>query len=199
MPFLKLISSSVSQVDSALQQTLATVGDKHVLVTSDQPVSIFLDTAAARTVVRRLMIEARCALIVAAIDSVQPSPAPNATSNLARMILLMLGLSKGFCQQHCLPLELGTKNHKNKDFSVVSAVLMSFAAQRHWTPAVFDSILSGDIGDRQTAKAAVQKCMDEALCHVVSLFPSYLQERLKERFVQKLSRLSSTASGLWQS
>jgi hypothetical protein len=182
-----MLNTFVVQADRALCHTLAAFGDKKPLLAavSDQPVTIFLETAATRTFVRSLMIEARRACIVTAIESMNPSATTNATSNVARLMLLLLGLSHGYSHQFCCPLELGQSNAKNRDASVISAVLMSFAALQCWPPAALDNILSGNVGDRHVARGVVQKLIDEALNHVVDVFPTHLQEGLREKLADK--------------
>jgi hypothetical protein len=192
-----MLNTFVVQADRALCHTLAAVGDKQPLLAavSDQLVTIFLETAASRTFVRSLMIEARRLCIVTAIDSLNPRATANATSNVARLMLLLLGLSNGYSQQFCCPLELGQNKVKNRDASVISAVLMSFAALQCWPPASLDNILSGDVGERSVAKGVVQKLMDEALNHVVDVFPPYLQEGLREKLADKRKKVAQGRGG----
>jgi hypothetical protein len=187
IPFLKMLNTFVVLADRALGRTLAAFGDKQPLLAaiSDKPVTVFLETAASRTFVRSLMIEARRACIVTAIDSMSPRATISGTSNFARLMLLLLGLSNGYCQQFCLPLELGESYSENQDASVISAVLMSFAALQCWTPAVLDNILSGDVGERSVARDDVQTLMDKALNHVVDVFPPHLKEGLREKLADK--------------
>ena len=187
IPFLKMLNTIVAQADRALGHTLAAFGDKQPLLAaiSDKPVSVFLETVASRTFVRSLMIQARRACIVTAIDSMSPRATISGTSNFARLMLLLLGLSNGYSQQFCPPLELGESNSKNRDASVISAVLMSFAALQCWPPASLDNILSGDVGEYSVARGVVRKLIDEALNHVVDVFPTHLQEGLREKLADK--------------
>ncbi len=187
IPFLEMLNTFVVQADRALGRTLAAFGDKQPLLAaiSDKPVTVFLETAASRTFVRSLMIEARRACIVTAIDSMNPRATINGTSKFARLMLLLLGLSNGYSQQFCPPLELGESYAKNQDAPVISAVLMSFAALQCWTPAALDNILSGDVGESYVARGFVQNLMDEALNHVVDVFPPHLQEGLREKLADK--------------
>ena len=182
-----MLNTVVVQADRALGHTLAAVGDTQPFLAaiSDKPVAVFLETAASRTFVRSLMIEARRLCIITAIDSINPRATTNATSNFARLMLLLLGLSNGYSQQFCCPLELGESNSKNRDASVISAVLMAFAALQYWPPASLDNILSGDVGDRSVARGVVTKLLDQALNHVVDVFPPYLQEGLRKKLADK--------------
>jgi hypothetical protein len=182
-----MLNTIVVQADRALGHTLAAFGDKQPLLAaiSHKPVSVFLETVASRTFVRSLMIQARRACIVTAIDSMNPRATTNATSNFARLMLLLLGLSNGYSQQFCGPLELGESNSKNRDASVISAVLMSFAALQCWPSASLHNIVSGDVGDRSVARGVVTELMDEALSHVVDVFPPHLQEGLREKLAGK--------------
>ena len=182
-----MLNKIVVQADRALGHTLAAFGDKQPLLAaiSDKLVTVFLETAASRTFVRILMIEARRACVVTAIDSMNPRATTNATSNLARLMLLLLGLSNGYSQQFCRHLELGESNSENRDASVISAVLMSYAALQCWTPASLDTILSGNFGEELSAGFVVQKLMDEALNNVVDVFPPHLQEGLREKLADK--------------
>jgi len=191
MPYLKSLSSSVSQVEKALIGTLATVGDKRNLVdaVSGQLVGMFIDSAACRMVVRRLMVEARRAMIAAAIEST--GPALTSTASLARLILLFLGTSGGYCNQFCFPLELGCNKYKNSDVSIICAVLMAFAALQCWSPATLENILSGDVGEKAVAQQVVKRAMDQALAHVASIFPHYLQKNLSDRLISKMPHLAA--------
>ena len=187
-----MLNAFVVQADRALGHTLAAFGNKQPLLAavSDQPVTVFLETAATRTFVRSLMIEARRACIVTAIDSMNSRATVNATSNVARLMLLLLGLSNGYSQQFCCPLELGQSKPKNRDVSVISAVLMSFAALQCWSPASLDKILSGDVGERSVARGVVKNLMEEALNHVVDVFPPHLQEGLREKLADKRKKVA---------
>lgn len=178
-----MLNTVVLQAERALGHTLAAFGGKQppLAAISDQPVTVFLETVARRTFVRSLMINARRACIVTAIDSMNPRPITNATSNFARLLLLLLGLSNGYSQQFFGPLKLGKSNSENRDASIISAVLMSFAALQCWPPASLDKIVSGDVGHRWVARGFVDELMDEALNHVVDVFPPYLQEGLRNK------------------
>lgn len=191
MPYLKTLSSSVSQVEKALCGTLATVGDKLNLIdaVSGNLVGIFIDSAACRMVVRRLMVEARRAMIAAAVEST--GPALTSTARLARLILLFSGTSGGYSHQFCFPLEFGRNNYKNTDVSIICAVLMAFAALQCWLPATLENILSGDVGERAVAKGFVKTAMDDALAHVASIFPHYLQKSLSDRLISKMPHLAA--------
>lgn len=192
IPYLKAVSSSVSQIEKALHVTLATVGDKlHLFnAVAEQPISIFIDSAPCRLVVRRLMVEARHAMIIAATETIGPILNANVENRLARLILLFLGSSGGYCQQFCLPLELGRNSHPNTDVNAISAVLMAFAALHCWTPKTLENVLSGDVGDKLSASFVVKSAMNEALRHVVSMFPNYIRKSLSDRLILKLPHLA---------
>jgi hypothetical protein len=53
--------------------------------------------------------------------------------------------------------------------------------------------LSGDVGERSVARGVVQNLMEEALNHVVDVFPPHLQEGLREKLAGK--RVKKVAQG----
>jgi hypothetical protein len=188
VPFLRNVNTSVLAIERALTRALVAVGPKHDVLDAfkEQPIATFLDSAASRMAIRRLMLAARQMMMVSALESVDPLAAACSRSAHARLLLQLMGLSEGYSAQFCHPLNLCMSASRTSDAYTIAAVLLSFAARLCWSADTLDKIVSGDIGERGAAQSFVKRALDQAACHIYLLFPSYMQSSMRRRLQKAL-------------